>query len=238
MSSIHPFGVKVEKKKEERKPKKSRSVLKIISVILSIALGFVSVYSTISTDYFARVNTDLQKANTDLQNLLYNFQPYVFSNYTYYSKLETVAWNPTQNAGYFSGVVTIDLEVISPFDGLLTINATSLIYNPDNKTDYEGQMLLDKNHLNDSIVTTVANLPNGYQYFISRGVATPVKDKIFVNALIYMKPNSFPIYSNNTMIGFDFGDMVFEANLFLFQTNKTITTTFHEDVNLEVSPTT
>jgi hypothetical protein len=67
-----------------------------------------------------------------------------------------------------------------------------------------------------------------HQYFISRNVINSIEDKLLVQLRVILKPNW--ISPNNTAIGFDLGDLMFEANLFAVQTNQTVTKLFFEDV--------
>jgi hypothetical protein len=50
-----------------------------------------------------------------------------------------------------------------------------------------------------------------------------------------LKPNLVPL--NATAIGFDLGDLIFEANLVNIRTNQTMTKTFFENVYGMFTPT-
>lgn len=216
-----------------------------ITILLSITLLIVSIFSSGIGFYYAaksdelnKANIDLQKTNLYLQNLTYNFEPYVYSNYTRFNILNTTFWNPTNGIGYFFGIIYINLEVISPYDGLLTINASSLKFNHFNETSTMQSILVDSELVNNSSIECVQMTPEGYQYFINKGTAVHIQDKILVTAGIYLKPNSWNT-NYPPSITVDFGDVIFQANMHLFQTNSDIKPKyFPENVQLQLFPST
>jgi hypothetical protein len=133
------------------------------------------------------------------------------------------------------GLVAIDLKVITPYDGMLTINIKTLNFTHINESNYMVSELLDMNNLNFSEHSVFDLGATPHQYFISRDVINSIKDKLLVRLTVILKPNW--ISPNNTAIGFDLGDLIFEANLFAVRTNQTMTETFTENVYGMFTPT-
>ena len=132
------------------------------------------------------------------------------------------------------GLVAVDLKVVTPYDGMLTINVKTLDVTHINELNSE----LDMNNLNNLNYSEHSPSYLGttiHQYFISRNVINSIEDKLLVRLTVILKPNW--ISPNNTRIGFDLGNLTFEANLFAVQTNQTMTKTFFEDVYGMFTPT-
>jgi hypothetical protein len=187
----------------------------IIASITLIAL----LISTSFNVYYAWRSDNLQNS---INSLTY-FQPFIFSinststlNASYAVRNDTLA--------VLVGLVAVNLKVVTPYDGLLTINVKTLDFTRINELNSE----LDMNNLNFSAHSPSYLGTTIHQYFISRNVINSVEDKLLVKLTVVLKPNW--ISSNNTGIGFDLGDLTFEANLFAVQTNQTMTKTFFEDV--------
>jgi hypothetical protein len=127
----------------------------------------------------------------------------------------------------------VDLKVVTPYDGVLTIDIGILDVTRINPLNSE----LDMNYLNLNysehspffLGTTI------HRYFISRNVINSVEDKLGVELNVILKPNW--ISPSSTGIGFDLGDLMFEAKLFAIQKNETMTKTFFEDVYGIFTPT-
>lgn len=198
----------------------SASLITVLALIVSIIATSYSVYFAIQ--------------NQSLQNSLYNFKPFIFSNYTS-STLKTVFYIPNDNEFYLDGLVSVDLKVITPYDGMLTINVTELNFTHIGERNYVGSEILDMNYLYDSEHSASYMGTTTHQYFISKDVINPIEDKLLVQLSVFLKPNWLPV--NATAIGFDLGDLTFEANLFAVRTNQIISQNFTEDVVGMFTPT-
>lgn len=204
--------------------KNKRKWLTVSETITLIAL----LVSTGSTIYFAWRSYTLQNS---LYSLTY-FQPYIYSNYTG-STLNSMYCARNDTLAFLDGLVTVDLKVVTPYDGLLTVNVTTL-----NVTDtYPANSTLDMTYSNlnytehspSYIGTTIP------QYFISKNVVNSIEAKLLVELAVILKPNWLPL--NSTGIGFDLGNLGFKANLFAVQTNQTMTKAFIENVYGMFTPT-
>jgi len=214
MVYIETNGIRIRKKNRRKW---------IISVVLSSLIAIIAI---ISTSYFAW-------QNQNVMNSLYNFQPFIFSinstsilNASYCVRNDTLA--------VLVGLVAVDLKVVTPYDGMLTINVKTLDVTHINELNSE----LDMNNLNNLNYSEHSPSYLGttiHQYFISRNVINSIEDKLLVRLTVILKPNW--ISPNNTGIGFDLGNLTFEANLFAVQTNQTMTKTFFEDVYGMFTPT-
>lgn len=165
---------------------------------------------------------------------LYNFQPVIFSNYTS-STLKTVFYSPNDNQFYLSGLVSVDLKVITPYDGMLSINVTGLNFTHIDERDYVGLRILDMNYLNFSEHSVSFAVTTIHQYFVLKDAVNSIEDKLLVQLSVFLKPNWLPL--DVTAMGFDLGDLTFEANLFAVRTNQTMVKTFTEDVFGMFTPT-
>lgn len=220
MAYIETNGIRISKKPRKQRKWLIASLTTVLALIVSIIATSYSVYFAIQ--------------NQNLQNSLYSFQPFIFSNYTS-STLKTLIYIPNDNSFDLFGNVAVDLKVITPYDGMLTINVTTFNFTHIGERYYQGSQLLDMNYLNFSEHSPFDMLATPHQYFISRDVINPIEDKILVRLTVFLKPNWLP--PNATAIGFDLGDLTFEANLFAVRTNQTITKTFTEDVFGMFTPT-
>jgi len=218
MAYIETNGLRIRKK--QRKWLTASSLIAIIALIISA----ISVSSGV---YFA-----IQ--NEKLQNSLYNFQPFIFSNYTT-SNLNSVYCTRNDTIVILAGPVAVDLKVITPYDGMLTIKVKSLNFTHINESDSMVSELLDMNNLDYSEHSVFDLGATPHQYFISRDVINSVKDKLVVQLTVILKPNW--ISPNSTAIGFNLGDLIFEANLFAVRTNQTMIETFSENVFGMFKPT-
>jgi hypothetical protein len=120
-------------------------------------------------------------------------------------------------SAYLMGYVAIDLKVISPYDGMLTINIGTLNFTRDTKLNF-----LDMNNLNASETSPqfLEGNSRNRQYFISKDVINSIKDNLLITVTVILKPNW--ISPNATAIGIDLGDLTFEAHLFAVRINQTI----------------
>ncbi len=224
--AIQPFGVKV-KEKHNRK----LSFEQIISIVLSIALLF-------STVYYASQNDNLQKSNADLQNLLYNYTPFIFSNYSS-SNLQNIFFSINDSVILFDGWVNVDLKVVSPYDGMLNLDVKNL-----NFTDMNGSYDIIPYYFNVSLLqyskASIAGA-NNHQYFISKNVMNPIVDKIEVQMYVYLNTGVLQdvfkdVGVNSTLgVGFPLGDMTFQATLFETQINRNYTQNFIEGIHCEIN---
>lgn len=225
MAYIETNGIRIRKR--QRKWLTASSLIAIIALI-------ITAISTSSAVYFAMQNQNSQSSLYNLQNSLYNFQPFIFSNYTT-STLNSMYCARNDTMVVLVGLVAIDLKVITPYDGMLTINIKTLNFTHINESNYMVSELLDMNNLNFSEHSVFDLGATPHQYFISRDVINSIKDKLLVRLTVILKPNW--ISPNNTAIGFDLGDLIFEANLFAVRTNQTMTETFTENVYGMFTPT-
>lgn len=206
--------VKAINKLPQRKWFTASELIAIIALIISGIFGVSSVY-------FAMQNQNLQNSLYNLQNSLYNFQPFIFSNYTT-STLNSLYCARNDTIADLYGLVTVDLKVITPYDGMLTINVKTL-----NFTERSWEFL-DMNNLNFSEHSVSFLETTPHQYFISRDVINRIEDKLLVRLTVVLKPNW--ISPDVTAIGFNLGDLTFEASLFAVRTNQTMNKTFTENV--------
>jgi hypothetical protein len=136
-------------------------------------------------------------------------------------------------------MIPINLEVVSPFNALLTINASSIQCDYSLLQEYGGNTYVNENDVNySSVMITSFNPANiyEYQYFITAGQVVHIQDKLFVHVEVPMNPNSWN--NNITWVSFPLGRIVFQAYLYIFQTDKTFPPyNFSEPVNLQVFPT-
>jgi len=219
--------------------KKRRKWFSIKSLTL-IAL----LLSTCSNIYFAVQNQNLQKQNQNiqnslyaLQNSLYNYQPFIYSNNTITSTMNTLVANPNDTIAVLFGNVNIDLKVITPYDGMLTISAKALNFTHINETNWYGLQFvsLNPNNLNYSEHSILDLSGNPDQYFILHDVINSIEDSIPLEITVILKPNWLP--PNSTGISFDLGATTFEADLFAVRTNQTTISTFNENVTGMFTPT-
>lgn len=227
--SEKPKPEEAEKEPEENKTtdqtrKEGRKWLSIASLTL-IAL----LISTGFNVYYAWRSDNLQNS---INSLTY-FQPFIFSiNSTSILNASYAVRNDTLTV--LVGLVAVDLKIVTPYDGMLTINVKTLNVTRINELNSE----LDMNNLNNLNYSEHSPSYLGttiYQYFISRNVINSIEDKLLVRLTVILKPNW--ISPDNTGIGFDLGDLMFEANLFAIQKNETMTKTFFEDVYGMFTPT-
>jgi hypothetical protein len=236
--AIQPFGVKVREKKEVPKKKRKISVSQIVSIILSIAI-------LLSSAYYANQNNNLQKSNANLQNLLYNYTPLIFSNYSDTSTLQNVFYSSEGlSSTYFEGLVSVNLKVVSPYDGLLTLTPKSFNFSygsSDSLNPYYFDVSLS-NYTTVSFFPTVSNTE--YQYFISKNVMNPIQDKLWVQVDTYLNATNLSYVFRNqgentvTSVGFPLGTITFQATLFEAQIDKNYTQDFTEGVicNINCNP--
>jgi hypothetical protein len=212
MAYMETNGIRIQKKKR-------RLTLSAISIILS---SIIAITAVAATSYFA-------VQNENLLNSINNYQPFIFSNYTT-STLNTAISFPSDNdtCFYLDGLVAVDLEVITPYYGMLTIYVENLNFTHLNDTDYIGASLLDMNYLNYSEHSPTYMGITSHQYSISGNVINPIEDKLLVQLSVILKPNWLP--PNATAIGFDLGDLTFEASLFAVRTSQTTNKNFTEDI--------
>ncbi|MGA3190921.1 MAG: hypothetical protein ABSD73_00225 [Candidatus Bathyarchaeia archaeon] len=176
--------------------------------------------------YYASQSYNLQNS---INSLTY-FQPFIFSiNAT--STLNSMYCVRNDTFASLDGLVTVDLKVVTPYDGMLTINVNTLNLANTSEVNLE----LDMKYLN-SMEHSPSYLGGAiHQYFISRNVINSIEDKLLVELTVFLKPNW--ISPDVTAIGFNLGDLTFEAQLFSVQPNQTNTTTFTEDVVGMFTPT-
>lgn len=243
------WNIEKEKQPESGKPnpedeqtpnqtgKKRRKCFSIESLTLVALL-----ISTSSNIYFAVQNQNMQTQNQNiqnslyaLQNSLYNYPPFIYSNNTITSAMNTVIASRNDTIAVLFGNVKVDLKVITPYDGMLTITAKALNFTHINETNWFGLQFVDLNNLNYSEHSVFDLTGEPHQYFILHDVINPIEDRIPLEVTVILKPNWLP--SNSTGIGFDLGVIAFEANLFDVRTNQTTTTTFIENVTGMFRPT-
>jgi hypothetical protein len=191
----------------------------------SILLAAIALVSLVLTGYFSIVNVDLQRRNQDLQNSVYNYEPFIFAN-TSTSNLNTVFYNPNGTDATFFGNVTIDLKVITPYDGMLTIKVKSFNFSYLNGLYNPTLPYLDKDRLNSTFIYDESFQP--HQYFVSRDVTNSIEDKIPLLVTVFLKLHL--LSSDLQGMGFTLGDAIFEASLYEVRTHNTITQSFNEPI--------
>jgi hypothetical protein len=233
--SAKRWNIEEEKQPEPEKPKteegkttdqpnkrgeKRLSIEALTLVALLISTGF-NIYYAYRTD--------------NLQNSLYSltyFQPSIFSINTT-STLNSLYCARSDTMAVLVGPVAIDLKIVTPYDGVLTINVKTL--NTSRISELNSELNMSLPTLNYSEYSPTYLDTTIHQYFISRNVINSVEDHLVVGLTVILKSNW--ISPNSTEIGFDLGDLMFEANLFAIQKNETMTQTFFEDVYGMFTPT-
>jgi hypothetical protein len=219
-----------EKESEENKTtvqtrKKGRKWFSIIMASITLIALLISTGFNV---YYAWRSDNLQNS---INSLTY-FQPFIFSiNAT--STLSSSYCMRNDTMAILVGPVAVDLKVVTPYDGVLTIGVKTLNVTRISELNSELNMsfptLNYSEHSPSYLDTTI------HQYFISKNVINSVEDNLVVRLTVILKSNW--ISPNSTGIGFDLGDLMFEANLFAIQKNETMTQTFFEDVYGMFTPT-
>jgi hypothetical protein len=205
----------------QEKRRKWLSIESLTLIALLISTGF--------TVYFAWRSDNLQNS---LNSLTY-FQPFIFStNATSTLPSSYCARNDT--VASLIGLVAVNLKVVTPYDGMLTINVKTLDVTNINELNSKLDMN-NSGNLNYSIHSPSYLGTTIPQYFISRNVINSIEDKLLVRLTVILEANWISPSSNAT--GFELGNLTFEANLFAVQTNQTMTQTFYEDVVGMFTPT-
>lgn len=220
MTYIETNGFKLAKKKREW---------------VSILLAIITIISLLTTIYYSQRTVELQKQNQDLQNSLYNYRPFLYVNNSVESNFNTISYNQDDNDGdaVFVGSVDIDLKIISPYDGLVTIKAKAFNYTYLNDTGSPTSHFLNEKYLNSMYVVDLSS--RIHQYFVYKDVPNSIEDKITCVIEVYLKPHLFE--PNVTRIDFPLGDIVFEASLFEVRTNQTIALpSFNERIWVDLVP--
>jgi hypothetical protein len=232
MAYIETNGIRTWKeKKKKRKWVTKKKILAIITLV-----------SVMSSLIFGASSLDLQKQNQDLQNSLYNYYPFIFSNYSLANNLNNAAYTPNENDLYLFGTVNVDLKVLSPYDGMLTISVKSLNFTNISDSNSMLPTFLNMSLLNYSSASFFPTHIKNYQYFITKGVINSIEANFFVTTKVYVNNDILQkTFQNNvTGIGFYLGDITFQADLYEAQIDKNITNfyTFTEGVwcNIKSNP--
>ena len=197
-----------------------------IGALVTILALIVGVISTSSTIYFA-------VKNQELQNSLYNYEPFIFANYSGISNLKTGIYTPSSgNEAILYGNVAIDLKIITPYDGMVTIVVKSFNFTYLNAPINPTSNYLDLDNLHNVNIYDTSIVP--HQYFIRRDLTNSISDEIPVRLIVFLKPN---VLGKTQGMGFTLGDVVLEANLLSVRTNQTITQQFNSKVWVNITPT-
>jgi hypothetical protein len=189
-----------------------------IAIAALIINGSMTAYFAVQSQNLNNQNLNLQKSLYDLQNSLYNFPPFIFSNYTA-STLNSIYCNRSDTRAILEGPVTVDLKVISPYNGMLTIKVET--FNFTSIYNYDIREYIDPNYINTpQPVQDLTTMP--HQYWISESGINSISDKLPIELMVVLKPNCFPL--NLTSITLDLGYLTFEASLFAARLNQTIET--------------
>ena len=145
-------------------------------------------------------------------------------------------FDPFSSELFLLGFINVDLKVVSPYDGMLTINVKSL-------NTYVNSIVptfLNVSILNYSTVSFFPFPETQYQYFISKNVINQIEDKLEVKAVVYLNSGILQqaFQNDTTSVGFPLGDIIFQAKLFEVQTNQTYTKDFNQGVycNIKTNP--
>jgi hypothetical protein len=210
MAYIETNGIRIRKK---RRKWLTASLLTSLIAIMALIISGISVYSTY---YFSMQNGKLTNELYNLQNSLYNFSPFIFSNYTS-STLNSLYCERNDTLAILDGSVNIDLKVISPYDGYLTIQAKTFNFTSIN--GYNISNYINSNYIDSpQPVQDLATMP--HQYWISANSIKSITDKLVIQLIVDLKPNCLPL----TGITLDLGYLTFEASLFAARLNQTIKT--------------
>lgn len=216
MAYIETSGFRLPRKKRE---------------LLSILLAIITLVSVLSTVYYSQTTVELQKQNQDLQNSLYNYKPFIYENYSTIATVEPLFYAPSfETRAVLSGDVPIDLKIITPYDGLLTINVKSFNFTYLDTGNDPTSKYLDMDNLKSASISDTG-LSTVHQYFVAKDFANSISDHVPVHITVYLKLNLLG-NSPTFLSGLEFvlGDAVFEASLFEVRTNQTIT----QDFNVKV----
>jgi hypothetical protein len=183
-------------------------------ITASKAVAIIALISTCSTIYFAWQNQMSLNSLYNLQNSIYNFPPFILSNPSTSILATEFAWRNLTTT-YLLGHVAVDLKVITPYDGMLTINVGTLNFTQGSKSNF-----IDMNNLNTSETSPYFFEPYVHQYFVSKDVINSINDSLLIGVTVILKPNW--ISPNSTSIGYDLGNLNFKASLFAARLNRTI----------------
>lgn len=147
--TLQPFGVKVREKK--RKWLTTSSIFNILLLLITLV--------SVSTTYYFSVQNQQQ------QNTLYSYTPFIFSNYSS-STLRNPFLSINDTYIYFEGLVNVDLKVVSPYDGMLSIDVKNLSFTNVNSSDNMVPYYFNMSLLKYSSASICGF--NHYQYFISK----------------------------------------------------------------------
>jgi hypothetical protein len=186
----------------------------------------------LSTVYYAQISVGLQKQNQDLQNSIYNYKPFIFSNYSSSATFKTIYYTPSlETRATLFGNVPIELKVIASYDGLLTVVLKSFNFTYLNDSNNPTSVNLDMDNLKSVIIADVG-VSTVHQYFIAKDFTNTISDSIPTQLTVYLKPNLLGIFPNSVSnFGFVLGDVVFESSLVNVRTNQTAIT---QDFNVKV----
>jgi len=217
MAYIQTNGIRSWKKKK----KLGKGFVMLIITILAL---IVSAISAGSTFYFA-------DENRKLQNSLYNYEPFIYVDYSNISTLATISYDPdsSDGAAVFFGYVPVNLKVITPHEGMLTIKVQSFNFTYLNATNNPTSNYLNMDNLNVHVKDF--STKELHQYFVIRDVPNSIDDQIYVAVDCYIKPH---LIGQASMVSFILGDVIFEAELLEVRTNQTITQFFNKQVWVEL----
>lgn len=227
--AIQPFGVRVREKKEPRKKKRKWLTA---STLINIILLIITLVSVSTTYYFST-------QNVTLQNEIYNFTPFIYSNYSDSATLQNILpVNVSYN--FFEGFVDVNLRIVTPYDGMLTILPQYINFSTgsDSSVPYYFNTTL----LKYSYVSFFPSYSaNQYQYFISKNVMNPIQDKLWIEVNTYLNSEELSYLfrdqgeNTTTRIGFPLGNITFQATLFEAQKERNFTQDFTEGAYCQIN---
>ncbi|MFB3889436.1 MAG: hypothetical protein ACE14S_08085 [Candidatus Bathyarchaeia archaeon] len=205
------------------------------NTIISILLATITLVALIYANHYSDINVDLQRQNLDLQNSLYNYKPFIFANTTETSTLQTLLYDQNGSAGLsvFSGYVHINLKVITPYDGLVTVRVKAFNYTYLNALGIQTSRYLRMDALDSTYIADMSGEP--HQYFVYKDIANSIEDQIYVHLQTPLKPHILgPDVKSAT---FRFGDVVFGTSLFEVRPNNTTELDdFYQPISIKLLP--
>jgi hypothetical protein len=224
--AIQQFGSRIEEKKET--PKK-KSKWRKPSTIFNVLFIIITLISVTTSGYFSI-------RNQEMQDSLYNYTPFIFSNQSSPSTLKNIFFEPDTSYITLVGLVEVDLRIVTPCDGMLTIEVKRLeLYNA---TENNSAI----NFFNASMIqysSTLYFTNRNYQYWMSKYVMNPINDKLSVQVNLYLNSGvlqeTFKPSGSIEGIGFYLGELNFHATIYEAQLNKNYTQDFKVGVQCEIS---
>lgn len=191
---IRIFGMNDDKASESVvQPLGSRRRKNRLTAATNILLLVITLVSVIFTGYFGY-------SNQQLNNSIYNYSPFFFSNYSSTPMLQNQFFSQQTSYVQLTGYVSIDLKVLSPNDGTLTLKVENLNFTGLTSPYDPAPNLLDLSLLKCSTVSFYG-AQHQPEYFITKGVITPIEDRLFVQVNIYLNMTSInKTFGNGTSV--------------------------------------